>query len=272
MYYKNMNCTKKVLFFIFFLFCFCVQAAFADFSADINQARQAILRGKFDEGIALYSRALDFFEGTQEEKAKMFYERGLAFKQANKMDQAASDFVHVIELQPDYPGAHIALGDVYDSQQKFDLAIQSYSKTIQLDAKSPAAYHNRGLTYRKMGKMEKALSDYSNAISIDHQFVPSYYNRSFLYHYVFGDSEKALQDCDQILNIEQSAKAYKVKGIILYEIEKYSEAEEMFSMALMFEPTNAELYHYRFMANEQLGNNDEALLDKQSALEHGYKY
>jgi tetratricopeptide (TPR) repeat protein len=63
--------------------------------------------------------------------------------------------------------AHYNRGNAYTDQGKFDEAIGNFNEAIQLDPNYAAAYNDRGVVYCQQRKFDKAISDFSNAIRLD---------------------------------------------------------------------------------------------------------
>jgi tetratricopeptide (TPR) repeat protein len=64
-----------------------------------------------------------------------------------------------IELQPQFPPAHLELGGIYASQKEMQKAVDQYLIAVQQDPKSDIAHYRLGQVYREMNKLELATQE-----------------------------------------------------------------------------------------------------------------
>ncbi len=100
---------------------------------------------------------------------------------------------------------------------------------------SAEAYHERGVERQRAGDLDGAQRYFSWAIRRDPAFAPAYVSRGSVY-LAQGELDQALQDADAALEIEQTARAYLLRGEILREMERYAEALRAFDRALARDP------------------------------------
>ena len=111
--------------------------------------------GRFDEAIRLtkQSIALDPVQG------HTYFSYGQLLYHANHLEEAIVSYKKVLELNPQFPRAHILLGKVYLLQGKPELAL------AEMPQEANEAWRNFGLilTYQALGRkkeVDKLLSDY----------------------------------------------------------------------------------------------------------------
>jgi len=70
-------------------------------------------------------------------------------------------------LNPEYAEAYYNRGVAYGESGKVEEAIADYTKAVELNPESAEAYYNRGIAYGKSGKVEEAIADYTKAIELN---------------------------------------------------------------------------------------------------------
>lgn len=186
----------------------------------LELAKHAFRNGNWSEGLGWCTRAIRL----DPEDHRGYFERGLAFSGPSK------DLDHVIALRPDLPEAYLQRGRRNQNTRNFDTAVEDYSKVIALRPDHSKAYllraHARiGLT--SWGGLPKDLS--AN--------VPRY--KQTLDEQTYG---AALADYGKALQLALT-RAPTLRGIGLLQKARgrYRSALAAFNMAIIFNPTHAEM-------------------------------
>jgi Flp pilus assembly protein TadD len=170
-------------------------------------------------------------------KGRAYNNRGRAFMDLKKTDEAFSDFNKAIQLRSKYAVAYYNRGNVYEAENKLQEAFDDYNKSISLDSSYAPAYNNRGNVFKKEQKYDEALVDYSKAIKIN----PNYYN------------------------------AYNNRGTIYIGQNKYDQAISDLNKAIELKPDLAEAYANRGIAKLNSGDKEDSCLDFKTALDLGFQ-
>ena len=104
--------------------------AYGGLQEDLNAAVNAHGRGEFEEAIRLYTKALEYSGIPDENRSKIYFNRGLAYDNQGRYDQAIANYSRAIELNPDYVSAYYNRGNAYDNQGRYHQAIADYSRAI----------------------------------------------------------------------------------------------------------------------------------------------
>jgi len=112
-------------------------------------------KGRFDEAIRLTKQSLTF----DPIKAITYFNFGQLLYYANHLEEAIVSYKKVLELNPQFPRAHIYLGKVYLLQGKPEMAL------AEMPQETNEAWRNFGLilTYQPLGRkkeVDSLLSDY----------------------------------------------------------------------------------------------------------------
>ncbi|MCL4475197.1 MAG: tetratricopeptide repeat protein [Nitrospirae bacterium] len=153
--------------------------------------------GRFEEALSDFSRA--FYLNPN---ATKYHNRGYAFEKVGRFEEALADYSRAIELKPDTPDSYINRASLQARLGHLEEALGDYSRAILLKPDSSDLYYNRGNIYAKTGRYEDAVRDYTQAIQISPH--PDYYrNRSIVYKSM-GRDDDALND---LLHYELRMKA-----------------------------------------------------------------
>ncbi|PWT91739.1 MAG: hypothetical protein C5B55_07580 [Blastocatellia bacterium] len=116
----------------------------------------------------------------------------------NDLNSAVAHCKEIIELDPNFPGAHDELGFAYLKQRRFDDAIAELRKTVELSGRSSRTLGDLGYAEAVRGKRVEALA-------IEKELEERYVRHEALGQYVaevyagLGDNDKAFEWLDKDL-------------------------------------------------------------------------
>ena len=175
-----------------------------------------------------------------------YFNRGTLKDDLGNEEGALQDYNKSIELNPEFHKAYNNRGGVFATKGKFSNALSDFTKAIQLEPNYHIAYNNRGIVYEMNGSLNNAINDYSEAIRLDPSYYKAYYNRGTVY--VLKADEK-------------NKKKY------------YEKAIKDYSKVIELRPSNAaDSYFARSIVNLKKGNMDDALKDRDAAIEQNPQY
>ncbi len=85
-------------------------------------------------------------------------------------------WTHEIENFPFFPRAHNDRGSAYDDAGRYEEALRDYNTAIRLEPYYPEAYVNRGITYRKMKNYDQSVNNLLTAIRINPRLGVAYHH------------------------------------------------------------------------------------------------
>lgn len=94
-------------------------------------------------------------------------------------------------LNPDSDECHIAIGDIYFSQDDYENAIKSYCDAIKLNPDNAKAYGKCGMALWEKDYVEEAIIAYNKAIAIDTEYAIAYNNLGVIYLDGIGNLNEA---------------------------------------------------------------------------------
>ena len=187
-----------------------------------------------------------------------------------RLQKAVQSLNKAIAMDPEYARAYYNRAGTYYDRQQWDRALDDLDKAIETE---PLAgfYFVRADTHSNLGHYGQADEDYSKAIELSRDATTqarSLYNRALLRYYHLGEHEKGLADFTQAIKLDPGfAMAYRARGAVYREQERWEEAARDYSKAIELEPGNAGAYSGRGDVYTQLGKLEEALQDYNKAIE-----
>lgn len=127
-----------------------------------NEGNALLKDGNVNSAIDKYNAALQI-----EKDYRIYYQKGVALKKADKLDDAKVSFEECIKLNPGYEGALNALGGVYFSMGNYTSAIENFEKVLKSNANNSIktkVKKNISLAYAKLGNESLAGGNSSKGI------------------------------------------------------------------------------------------------------------
>jgi len=114
---------------------------------------------KSEVALARMSEIIQRAEITDEQRAQMFYDRGVIYDSVGLRSLARLDFNRALRLKPDMVEAYNFLGIHYVQLQEFTQAYDAFDSAIELTPEHEYAYLNRGIALYYGGRSELAVED-----------------------------------------------------------------------------------------------------------------
>jgi len=99
---------------------------------------------------------------------------GSAFQQAERFDEAASEFERSLAIEPDYPYAQVSLARIYAYQKKTDKALELFARGMPRAEPEAPAFYMYAIALRDAGKLPDAESKVRRAIELDPKYSPAH--------------------------------------------------------------------------------------------------
>ena len=153
-------------------------------------------------------------------QAVEFNQRGMAYFDSGKYEQAIEEFNSAIAHDPDYSSAYNNRGNAYYRLSNYQRAIEDYDRAIALDPEKAFAYMGRAQIYHDAMELHKAIEDYSRAI----RYAPDSNNRAKMYndrgiaYYGLRQYEKALSDFEQALALDPNHDSAGVNRAEMFKL------------------------------------------------------
>lgn len=107
-------------------------------------------------------------------------------------------------LNPQSDECHVAIGDLYFSQDDFDNSIKAYCDAIKLNPENSRAYGKCGMALWEKDFTEEAMVAYHKAIGIDPEYAVAYNNLGVIYLDGIGNIKEAVSYFKKAVEVNQN--------------------------------------------------------------------
>jgi Flp pilus assembly protein TadD len=196
---------------------------------------QYAARGRYDEAILAYSRAIEIWPGF----ARAYVNRGNVYRVKGLYDEAIHDDAKALEIDPKNSEACRGRGDAYSGKGLYEEAIAEYTRALEIDPGDKRAYNNRGFAYESRNLHDEAIRDYTKALEIDPEYALAYFNRGNAYQ-AKGLHDEAIRDYTKVLAIDpEDAEAYCNKATVCERAGRFKEAVEAYRGFIQYAPPDS---------------------------------
>jgi tetratricopeptide (TPR) repeat protein len=143
-------------------------------------------------------------EGAEASKNQDYNKAVELLRKAANLDQ---------KYAPDLAIAYQQRGFAFVNGQKYQDAIADFDEALKIKPNDPRIYEQRAAVEMKLQKYDKALADYSEAIKLKPNEVRYYLYRSYI-NEVQGDIKDSMADTEKVLKLDPNnaeAKARKAR-------------------------------------------------------------
>tara|TARA_R110002126_G_scaffold97190_13_gene226765 strand:+ start:5421 stop:6314 length:894 start_codon:yes stop_codon:yes gene_type:complete len=116
--------------------------------------------------IARLTEILNRAELSEEQSARLYYDRGVMFDSAGLRSLARLDFMRALRLKPDMADAYNFVGIHYTLSGNFDQAFEAFDSALELAPDYEYAFLNRGIALYYAGRAELALPDFEQFLQL----------------------------------------------------------------------------------------------------------
>lgn len=232
-----------------------------------QEAATALLRGSFEQAITAYTEALDDQTLSNDRRAAILNDRGVAYSRSGNPKLALDDYNRAVQLFPEYAPIYNNRGNTLLALGLHQEAIKDFDRAITLAPGYAAAYNNRAAAQLAIGEPARAIKDYTRAVILMPQNAAPLNGRS---RALLREDRPyaAMRDLARAISADaKSGAAYQLRAAALTDVGKYNEAIEDLSRAIAFEPNSLDLHIQRGHAYLMIDNAAAAIRDFTRALE-----
>lgn len=208
----------------------------------IDQAmREAIdlqSRNQFDEAKTIYNKIIKH----DDKNSDAYHLLSLIDLVHNKLDDAKSNIIKAIDLQPEISVYHSNYGNILYQSNNLEFAIQEHKRAIKLDKKNFQSFYSLGVIYSHLKNYEKSIEFYKKALNLDEDSAVAHNNLANVYNKVNPNEaeshylkviELTPNDPMPYINISnhylQNTKYKKCVSILESALSKSIEAKELYN-------------------------------------------
>lgn len=235
--------------------------------SDASRAARALVQGDANSAVARYSKALRNVTLSNDKRATILNDRGVAYIKLGKPRQAIEDFNTAARLFPEYAPIYNNRGNLLLSLGLYAEAVKDFDRAIVLAPGYAAAYNNRAGALTQLGRHDEAVADYSKAVQLM-PLNPAPLSGRGRAHLAKNRPHAAIRDFSRAVTADARFPAgYRNRAAAMLELKRYDEAIEDFSRAIAFDINHAESYVRRGLAYLTSQNIASAIKDFTRALE-----
>ena len=182
-----------------------------------------------------------------------YYHKGRTSFNSGEYDQAIFEFQKAVEIDRDFKGAHVCLGETYLKVEDIETAEKEAREALRVDAtyelasvllrKIKQKHKEHGDDYRKEKMFTQALKSYQHAIRIDNKYKEAYHNLGILYRRM-KRYDKAIEAYQQAIDIdERSHVTYSDFSFVYREIGETEKAVDLLKRAIATKPDYQRAYY-----------------------------
>lgn len=128
-----------------------------------NDGNQKMKVGNFSSAIQSYDQALKI-----EQDYRIYYQKGIAHKKSNQLDESYSSLKKCVEMKPDFDLVYNALGSAEFSRGNYENAVEHFVKLLDITKNAQLkklANDNLSLSYTKLGDLAIKGGEQEKAVS-----------------------------------------------------------------------------------------------------------
>lgn len=167
-------------------------------------------------------------------KALTFNRTGLSLMKAGKYEEAAKQFMKVLDINPNDDVAHDNLGSALRGMGKINEAIDEFNKAKSINPENETTHNNLGSAYYDQKRFDDAVVEFKEALRINPKSESARINLGITYSDM-GRTEDAIKELEKVPN---SSDAHTYLGNIYYKKGLFKEAKKEFKQALKLDPKN----------------------------------
>ena len=193
--------------------------------------------------------------------------RGHLFYSKGDYRDAISDFDKVFSLNGGDHEVYYLRGSAKYELRLYSEAIDDFTNAIDLKSDEPDYYFSQGLARYEIKHFSEAKESFTEAIDLNSDDA-RFYRMKAEACYNLGEYEEAITCFDRAIDLEFSGLAdiYYWRGMAKYDISRYSEAIDDFTLAISRDSQSPEYYLQRSKAKKQVRDDPAANDDLKTAL------
>lgn len=186
----------------------------------------------YDRAIETLTKVTKFDENNR----TALFMKGFVYMEKGDTSNAVGLFNKVTELYPDYAPAFEQLGMLYAF--KHDKLGEEYLNTaLKLDPKNINVLYGLGMLYQEIEEADKANEYYVKILELDPNYVPAWFNRGYMALLLYEDYDAAIDFFTKVIELDnQNVDAHFNRGLAYKYKGDNNNAKLCFQAALNIDP------------------------------------
>ena len=213
-----------------------------EFRGNLTESKAMILRGVDALKEGHNREACSLFEQAAAKSpslATAWHYLGAARDSLGDRAGALSAWAKALEIQPDYPKTHTALGLIYAREADFVNAEAEFRKSASADPDDAESHYNLGLALARLGRLDRAIPEFTEAVTLNPRYRDARMQLGLAYS-AKGDTASAVNAYRELIRLEPAmAEAHNNLGVVLLQQNDVAAARREFRRALALDPAFA---------------------------------
>ncbi|MDP8254373.1 MAG: tetratricopeptide repeat protein [Candidatus Alcyoniella australis] len=203
------------------------------------------------------------------DRAEGYYLLGVSSMELGDSTGALESLLMAVEINPQEPRYHDAVGLVYYSKERFDKAINHFKQALALDPNYSDSHHNLGTVYLYLGRYNEAIDEFSAALQNDlYRNRAASLNSLGWCHYKLGDYVKAEEYLQGVIKQDRRYLiAYNNLALVYIAMDRGEDAVATLLRVLELSPDYAEAHLNLGIAYTKIGRTDQAKVEFAKVIE-----
>ena len=198
--------------------------------------------------------------------AEAHHRLGRVLQLQGRLEEAAAAYHRALELDREYVGALIGLGQIEAQLGQADSALQRFELAIEIDPNQSEAHFSQGRVFEAVGRFDDALSAYFRALELDTGSVAIGLRVATL-QLARHQTEQALARLDQILESSpDDPEAHHQRGLAYLALKHPAQAVTDLQFAAKRFPRRADVLYHLALAYDGDHKTKQALDAAEGAL------
>ncbi|MBE2247790.1 MAG: tetratricopeptide repeat protein [Candidatus Competibacteraceae bacterium] len=164
--------------------------------------------------------------------AKIYFIKGMGFKEMGDTNLAISSFATTIEQDPEYFDAYMQLGNLHATRHN-PIAIQYYNNAIRINPLMIEAHYGLAYYLQENGKPDDAIKIYNDLLSIDPSNAVANHNIGYIFLFYKNDPAASLQWFNRSVSLNpKAANTYYHRGYAYELLHDFEKAKENYNLAI----------------------------------------
>jgi tetratricopeptide (TPR) repeat protein len=203
-----------------------------DADAQFNIANSLVARGKLDEAVVSYQRAI----ALNHQHANAYFNLGVTFRKLGKLEAAVQGYRGGLAIDRDSALAHYGLGNVLRELGQIDEAIASYKKSVALEPQKVEFLFMLASSLMQKGKLEEAIRTYNRLLELHPEDANTYFDLGCIFR-DRGELQASIHNYRRALAIDpHDAQASFNLGNVLAQQGEYERAVTAYQAAIALDP------------------------------------
>lgn len=219
-------------------------------------------RGEFQEAITKYTEAIRLIPGY----SAAFCQRGVVQSELGAYRESITDLTEAILSGEDFQKAFYHRANSYRMLSEDEHAIRDYTESIRLRVELSNSFYYRGISRYFRANFQDAIDDFTEAIRLDSGKQEAFDMRGSAY-FQLGEKRESINDYTSSIKIRPNVDSLLNRGIAYVQLGEHQKAIDDYTKAIQLQPNDAQLFHNRARAFDELNMLEKARRDRQKAAE-----